>query len=76
MSLTAFDAVDPGSIPGQRKSFVFAFVFFVFCFSFFFSFRCKAEMFPSCTSLIRKLKNFPKALKVTITERRYRERRR
>ena len=57
VSIAAFQAVDPGSIPGQRKT------FFIF---FFFLFRCKAEMFPSCTSLIRKLKNFPKALTVTI----------
>ena len=56
VSIAAFQAVDPGSIPGQRKTF----------FIFFFLFRCKAEMFPSCTSLIRKLKNFPKALTVTI----------
>ena len=55
VSIAAFQAVDPGSIPGQRK---IVFIFFLF--------RCKAEMFPSCTSLIRKLKNFPKALTVTI----------
>ena len=56
VSIAAFQAVDPGSIPGQRKSVI----------NFFFLFRCKAEMFPSCTSLIRKLKNCPKALTVTI----------
>ena len=55
VSIAAFQAVDPGSIPGQRKTVLI-----------FFLFRCKAEMFPSCTSLIRKLKNFPKALTVTI----------
>ena len=57
VSIAAFQAVDPGSIPGQRKSII---IFF------FFLFRCKAEMFPSCTSLIRKLKNCPKASTVTI----------
>ena len=56
VSIAAFQAVDPGSIPGQRKALS----------NFFFLFRCKAEMFPSCTSLIRKLKIFPKALTVTI----------
>ena len=51
VSIAAFQAVDPGSIPGQRKALN----------NFFFLFRCKAEMFPSCTSLIRKLKNFSKS---------------
>ena len=59
VSKAAIQAVDPGSILDQQKSFLFSFFLFFF-------FRCKAEMFPSCTSLIRKLKNFPKALTVTI----------